>query len=289
MKTKLHLLGLLFALLLASPSFALNATWNAATDVPATSNGYTASGTVNFTLNFAPPVGTNLTVVKNTALGFISGTFSNLAQGQSVALSFGGSTYRFVANYYGGTGNDLVLIWASNRPVAWGTNGNGQLGNNSTTRSLVPIAVNKAGVLAGKTIIGMGGGYAHSVAVCSDGTLVTWGGNGSGALGIGSSSVPSLVPVAVNTTGALAGKTPIAVATGPYYSLVLCSDGSVAAWGSNNGGELGNNSTTESNVPVAVNTSGVLAGKTVVAIAASNGHNLALCSDGTLVQGLRMK
>jgi len=110
--------------LLGAPAFALNATWNAASDVPVTAASYTASGTVNFTLNFAPPMGTNLTVVNNTGLGFISGTFSNLAQGQSVLLSYGGVGYSFVANYYGG-------------------NGYGQLGNNSTGQNGVPVAVSQ--------------------------------------------------------------------------------------------------------------------------------------------------
>jgi hypothetical protein len=120
----------------------VNALWNTATDVPVTANGYTATGnTVNFTLNFAPGTGTDLTVVNNTGLGFINGTFDNLAQGQAVALSYGGVTYRFVANYYGGSGNDLVLVWASNRAFAWGSNGAGQLGDNTTMNRLLPVPV----------------------------------------------------------------------------------------------------------------------------------------------------
>ena len=33
---------------------------------------------------------------------------TNLAQGQRVDLTYGGLVYSFVANYFGGTGNDLV-------------------------------------------------------------------------------------------------------------------------------------------------------------------------------------
>jgi hypothetical protein len=69
---------------------------------------------VNLGLNFAPPAGTNLTVVNNTGLAFIQGTFDNLEQGQTVSMTFGGVVYPFVANYYGGTGNDLVLQWLNN-------------------------------------------------------------------------------------------------------------------------------------------------------------------------------
>lgn len=62
--------------------------------------------------------------------------------------------------------------------------------------------------------------------------------------------------------------------------MVLCSDGTVAAWGKNENGQLGNNSTTNSSIPVAA--TGLLAGKTAVAISAGDSHNVAMCSDGTL-------
>ena len=40
-----------------------------------------------------------------------------------------GSPITFVANYFGGTGNDLVLQWANTRLLAWGNSDSGQLGN----------------------------------------------------------------------------------------------------------------------------------------------------------------
>ena len=132
----------------------VNATYNSASDVPVTANGYTTTGnTVNFTLNFAPAAGTELTVVKNTALGFIAGTFSNLTNGQRVALSYGGVTNRFVANYYGGSGNDLVLVWAGNAAFAWRNNADGELGDGTTTQQESPEPLTGAGVLAGKTVL----------------------------------------------------------------------------------------------------------------------------------------
>ena len=126
---------------------ALTASYNAATDVPVTASSYTAADTVTFTLNCAPTTGATLTVVNTTGPGFINGTFGNLAQGQVVALSHNGVTYHFVANYYGGTGNDLVLQWADVRPVAWGEGYYGQLGNNHTTDSHAAVDVDMSGVL----------------------------------------------------------------------------------------------------------------------------------------------
>ena len=281
MKITSRLVCLIFAVLFASPALALNATWNVATDIPVTAASYAASGTVNFTLNFAPPTGTNLTVVNNTGQGFISGTFSNLTQGQAISLNYNGTNYLFVANYYGGTGNDLVLQWANVRPMAWGLATSGELGNGSIVNSNVPVPVTLSGVLLGKIITAVASGERNSVALCSDGTLAAWGANYFGQLG-NNSTTESSVPVAVVQNGALAGKTVVAISAGLAHCLALCSDGTLVAWGYNTAGQLGNNSTTTSLTPVAVVQNGVLSGKTIVSVSAGGVQSLALCSDGTL-------
>jgi alpha-tubulin suppressor-like RCC1 family protein len=260
----------------------VNATFTSAATVPVTAANYTATGNaVEFALNFTPPVGTNLTVVKNTGLGLIDGAFDNLAQGQKVSLTYGGISYPFVANYYGGTGNDLVLQWANRRLLAWGANTSGQLGNNTLTNSSVPVAVDMSGVLAGKALMNVAAGGLHCLALCADGTVVAWGANSDGQLG-NRSTTDSWVPVAVNQAGAAAGKIIIAVAAGENHSLALGADGTVAAWGNNTNGQLGNGGTTTSTEPVPVDQTGVLAGKTVVALAAGYNYSLVLCADGTL-------
>jgi hypothetical protein len=92
----------------------VNVTYTTGAEVPVSSNGFTAMGSkVNVTLNFAPAPGTQLMVVQNTGPEIIRGTFSNLAQGQTIALTYAGLTSHFVANYHGGGGNDLVLLWTT--------------------------------------------------------------------------------------------------------------------------------------------------------------------------------
>ena len=278
--TSHHVLALVA---LALPS--VSATFTSAADVPVTENGYTATGqTVNLALNFAPETGAQLMVVKNTGLDFISGTFANLAQGQEVRLTFDGVTYRFVANYYGGTGNDLVLHWAGTQVWSWGENAHGQLGIHSSDNALSPVAVTATGALAGRTVTSVSAGYDHSLALCSDGKMFAWGRNILGQLGNGGKD-DSDVPVAVSVEGtALVGRTVVGIAAGAQHSLALCSDGTVVAWGSNLTGELGDNSYTNSSVPVAVAVAGTaLDGKSIVAVASGTGHSLALCSDGTVV------
>ena len=204
-----------------------------------------------------------------------------------ISLSHGGVAYQFVANYYGGTGNDLVLIWKDNCVLAWGDNSHGQLGDNTMSNRSTPGAVAKTGVLAVKTVVSMAAGFRHSLALCSDGTVASWGWNEYGQLG-DNTTTDRNTPVAVNTdTGlsALSGKTVIAVAAGYWHSMALCSDGTIAAWGANFYGHLGDLSTTDRLVPVAVNRAegpSALHDKTVIALAAGGNHSVALCSDGTI-------
>ena len=180
-------------------------------------------------------------------------------------------------------GSHSLALCSDGTVAAWGYNSYGRLGNDSTTDSLVPVAVNTdsgTSALAGKSGVAGAAGDHHSLAWCSDGTVASWGSNVYGQLG-NTSPTLSQVPVAVNT-GALAGKKVVAVAAGGTHSLALCSDDTVAAWGGNRYGQLGNASTSDSQVPVAVNTASALAGKTVVAVSAGSMHSLALCNDGTV-------
>jgi alpha-tubulin suppressor-like RCC1 family protein len=175
--------------------------------------------------------------------------------------------------------------------AAWGWNISGQVGDNtSQTNRIVPVAVNAApgvSALYGKTVVSVSAGERHSLALCSDGSVAAWGGNGGGALG-NNSTIQHNAPVAVNRASgisALHGKTVVSIAAGAGHSLALCSDGSVAAWGDNFDGALGDNTTSRRLVPVAVSAApavSALYGKSVVTIAAGYGHSLAMCSDGTV-------
>ena len=90
------------------------ATYVSDADVAVKSDGFIADGkTLKISLEFSPPPGAQLMVVQNTGPGIIRGRFNNLAQGQTIALTYSGVVYHFVANYYGGNGNDLVLLWTT--------------------------------------------------------------------------------------------------------------------------------------------------------------------------------
>lgn len=254
-------------------------------NAPITANGFFADGEFPpMRLDFLPPTGAILTLVRNTSLRPIQGSFTNLTQNEAVNLEIRGTVYKYVANYYGGSGNDLVLHPADTRAVAWGYNTDGQLGNNATSAgSNVPVRVVNTGALAGKTVLSVAAGYNQSMAVCSDGTAVSWGAGSSGQLGTGAYSIRELVPVPVDQSGVLAGKRIILAAASVFHGMVLCSDGTIASFGRNSYGELGIGTIGINEfAPQPVVMSGAMAGKHVISIATAETFSIALCSDGTV-------
>ena len=159
-----------------------------------------------------------------------------------------------------------VALKSDGTMLAWGKNSGGQLGNNSTADSLVPVSV--SGI---SSVVAVSAGLYHTAALKSDGTLLAWGKNFGGQLG-NNSTVDSLVPVPVSGISSV-----VTVSAGFSHTVALKSDGTVWTWGRNLSGELGNNSTVDSLVPVPV--SGL---SNVVAVSAGSGHTVALKSDGTV-------
>ena len=166
-------------------------------------------------------------------------------------------------------GEHSLALLANGTVMAWGDNGDGQLGNGTTTSSDVPVPVTG---LTGVTAVSAGEEF--SVALLSNGTVMTWGYNGDGQLGNGTYT-NSDVPVPVS---GLTGVT--AVAAGGQHVLALLSNGTASAWGENGSGQLGDGSETSgsSNVPVAVVD---LTG--AVAVAAGYQHSMALLSSGAIM------
>jgi alpha-tubulin suppressor-like RCC1 family protein len=120
----------------------------------------------------------------------------------------------------------------------------------------------------------------HTIAITSDGKAYAWGDGSSGKLGNGADTDQSR-PVAVDMSGVLLGKTVVAAAAGGSHTLLLTSDGGLYSFGNNVYGQLGTGlSGLAVNTPVAVDMTGVLAGKTITQISAGDFFCLALDSDG---------
>jgi alpha-tubulin suppressor-like RCC1 family protein len=140
----------------------------------------------------------------------------------------------------------------------WGANQWGQLGNNSTVNSRVPVPVHgagNAGVLRGVTAISAGDD--HACALLRAGTVDCWGSNSAGQLGNGQvrpdEHTFSPVPVAVKSAtkvGLLSGVT--AITAGSSHSCALLKAGTVDCWGHDKSGELGDDKEVSSSTPVPV-------------------------------------
>ena len=123
----------------------------------------------------------------------------------------------------------------------WGDNATGQIGNGATG----PDVLLPFNLLSSVTAISAG--EFHSIALMSDGTLNSWGLNEVGQLGDNNSPTNSNVPVAVS------GLTDVtAISAGSDHNLAQKSDGTLWAWGDNSDGQLGDGTTTNSDVPVQV-------------------------------------
>jgi len=107
-------------------------------------------------------------------------------------------------------GRHSLALLSNGTVVAWGADGDGQLGDGSIeSSSEAPVSVSG---LAGVTQIAAGGN--HSMALLDGGTVTTWGENRRGELGDGSSGEPSDVPVAVASLGEVHG-----IAAGAMHDL----------------------------------------------------------------------
>lgn len=150
----------------------------------------------------------------------------------------------------------------------WGANDVGQLGDDSVHSggSLVPVAVYTSGVLSGKILNKISNGYDHTCAVDTAGVAYCWGDNYHGKLG-NNSTVSSDRAVLVNTSGALSGKTVLAIVAGNQVSCAKASDNNAYCWGDNDYGQIGDGTYSERLVPTAVDTDTELSGLTISSLA----------------------
>ncbi len=126
--------------------------------------------------------------------------------------------------------NDTLARLANGTAVAWGRNDAGELGNGppqQPTVSDVPVVVTGL-----SNVKALAAGDSHSLALLSNGTVMSWGWNGYGMLGLGEHTGPekcdvefggggfpcSTAPVAVSALSGIAG-----IAGGGEHSLAYLS------------------------------------------------------------------
>lgn len=158
--------------------------------------------------------------------------------GISTAVSLYGS---------GGQYGSFYAILADGTARSWGYNGYGQLGNNTTTSSSVPVVV--SGLSNATKIVNTGSGsYGTACALRSTGAVMCWGYNGYGQIGDGSVTQRN-IPTAVLT---ISTATDIVMSgdSNTTYMLAKLADNTLRTWGYNGYGQLGDGSVTARSTPV---------------------------------------
>jgi alpha-tubulin suppressor-like RCC1 family protein len=196
--------------------------------------------------------------VKNLASGAIAITLASAGE-YACALMTGGTVqcwgdgYGAVPVVVGGlsgivavaAGIDFACALTSGGGVkCWGANFYGQLGNDSTMTSTLPVDV--VGLSSGVVAISAGNEFA--CAVTAGGGVACWGENTYGQLGASWNGGTSGVPV--NVTGLASGI--VSIAAGGLHTCALTNVGDIVCWGDDMSGQLGNSSTTSTVVPVGV-------------------------------------
>jgi len=134
-------------------------------------------------------------------------------------------------------------VLANGTAMCWGFNGDGELGDGTTTNSRTPVVVSD---LNGVTDISASNGY--TCALLMDGTVKCWGRNVNGQLGNGTTT-DSSTPVAV---WGLTGATALSPGSSGDHMCAILAGGTIKCWGDNSQSQLGNGGPIEYLTPVAV-------------------------------------
>lgn len=172
-----------------------------------------------------------------------------------------------VVSIAAGFGHSLAVksdgtVWS------WGSNGCGQLGDQTTVVRNTPVQV--CGEFAPFTdVISVAAGYAHSLALKSDGTIWAWGSNYYDQLG-DLSTGDRRMPAYINYISDIVG-----IAAGAYHSLAINEYGAVYAWGDNSSGQIGDGLYSNRRMPCGVLTN-------AASIDAGDYFSIAVGLDGTV-------
>ena len=122
-------------------------------------------------------------------------TVGNLLTRQGSATVMGDMEWSF--SQFTSNGGYTCALTTTGQAYCWGLNNQGQLGNNSTTNSRIPVAVQMP---AGVSFQSIAAGYYYTCALTTEGKAYCWGQGSIGQLG-NNSTTDSSIPLAVSSVG----------------------------------------------------------------------------------------
>ena len=138
-------------------------------------------------------------------------------------------------------GNHTCAMTPTGTANCWGYGFYGQLGNDATNDSAVPVTVVRLDTTSGsaaENATGLGLGFDHSCAALASGGAKCWGRDQVGQIGNG--VLPPNPPQYALPEDVFRTSTVARVASGATHSCAVLLDGTVQCWGSNAYGALGN-------------------------------------------------
>ena len=206
--------------------------------------------------------------------GYVTGVASSLSPAYLVPLA-NRSNFAFKSGVTTLNLDDVYVRnddWREGNLLNWGQNSLGQLGIDNIVDKSSPTQTITGGITWKNCAAG---GYftGHTAGIKDDGTLWMWGNNFSGQLG-DNSRVSRSSPV--QTVSAVSTWTD--VSCGGELTAAIKNDGTLWTFGSNDVGQLGDNTRTSRSSPVQT----VSAGSTWRKVSCGLGHMAAIKSDGSL-------
>jgi alpha-tubulin suppressor-like RCC1 family protein len=233
-----------------------------ATTVTITRNATFAGGAVDLTVEGQPlavtasvtpnrleGTATTATLAITATAAAVAGTTNITVRGRGDGVSDVTATIAvtvqrsdpLLASVTTGDGHTCALS-TGGQAYCWGANGNGQLGDASTTSRRSPRAV-----AGGRVFSAVSAGYLHTCGIEKDtGAAYCWGVNAVGQLGTaaaGDKSSPTIVA---------GNRTYISISAGRDFSCAVATAGQAYCWGSNTTGQLGDGTTQPKTQPALV-------------------------------------
>ncbi len=169
-------------------------------------------------------------------------------------------------------GSHSLFVKTNGEVWSVGLNSSSQLGDNTTTLRNKAVQVLQAVGVPLTGVAYAAAGANHSLAIKTDGTVVAWGSNAQGQLGINSTTTSKMAVAVSGLTDV------IDLVGGGAHSMAMKSDGSIWSFGFNYTGALGDGTSTRRLTPVRAG--GATLG---LRMAAKNNLTVVEKTDGALV------